>query len=109
MNEEISKYLSDEVVQQVLKDLILAGFTPPPLIDYSQAYLPLLEFFKEEIDKNPKALRTFLYTLDLTENRVGQALANVSKEDGSVVFLTLCLQRAAEKIEWRKKFKEGNY
>lgn len=109
MTSDLSKYLNPDVVQQVLKDLVLAGFTPPTVVDYTQAYLPLLEFFKEEINRNPTALRTFLYTIDLTENRVGQALANVSKEEGAQVFLTLCLQRAFEKIEWRKKFKDGDY
>ena len=109
MSQAISKYLNEEVIQQVVTDLVLAGFTPPPIIDYTQAYGPLLDFFKGEINSHPTALRTFLYTLDLTENRVGQAFANVGKTEGAAVFLELCLQRAAEKIEWRKKFKEGNY
>lgn len=99
-----SKKINEEVYQQILKDLTLAGFQMINIPGHENGYDYLYDFFQTHLKSSPTSLRRFLYTADITEQTIVNKVTSHIPNEAAAQLLELALERMQLKIDLRKKY-----
>lgn len=99
-----SKKINEEVYQQILKDLTLAGFQMINIPGHENGYDYLYDIFQTHLKFAPTNLRRFLYTADITEQTIANSVTSHIPNEAAAQLLELALERMQLKIDLRKKY-----
>jgi len=112
MNEELNKEEIFSIQKFVSKDFIKNDYSSlVPNNDYER----LEEFrkyftekMKDMLDKNYNLLINTLYRIDISEKKLAELFAAKNKESIPQKLAELIIERQIEKINFRKRYREGN-
>lgn len=95
--------MKDEALISVASAL---GF--PNTLDEANLYTELSDYLNELINTDFNKLVSILYRMDVSESKVRAELVNESSNmSAGEIIAKLLIEREQQKIEWRKKYKNG--
>lgn len=112
MNEELNKEEIFSIQKFVSKDFVKNDYSSlVPNNDYER----LEEFrkylsdkMKDMLDKNYNLLINTLYRIDISEKKLSELFSAKNKESIPQKLADLIIERQIEKINYRKRYREGN-
>ena len=112
MKEELNKEEIFSIQKFVSKDFIKNDYSSlVPNNDYERLeefrnYLT--EKIKDMLDKNYNLLINTLYRIDISEKKLAELFSAKNKESIPQKLADLIIERQIEKINFRKRYREGN-
>jgi hypothetical protein len=112
MNEELNKEEIFSIQKFVSKDFVKNDYSSlVPNNDYERLeefrnYLT--EKMKDMLDKNYNLLINTLYRIDISEKKLAELFSAKNKESIPQKLADLIIERQIEKINFRKRYREGN-
>lgn len=112
MNEELNKEEIFSIQKFVSKDFIKSDYSSlVPNNDYERLEefrKYLTEKMKDMLDKNYNLLINTLYRIDISEKKLAELFSAKNKESIPQKLADLIIERQIEKINFRKRYREGN-
>ena len=112
MNEELNKEEIFSIQKFVSKDFVKNDYSSlVPNNDYERLEefrKYLTEKMKDMLDKNYNLLINTLYRIDINEKKLAELFADKNKESIPQKLAELIIERQIEKINFRKRYREGN-
>ncbi len=112
MNEELNKDEIFSIQKFVSKDFVKNGYSSlVPNNDYERLEefrKYLTEKMKDMLDKNYNLLINTLYRIDISEKKLAELFSSKNKEFIPQKLADLIIERQIEKINFRKRYREGN-
>ncbi|MBE0551604.1 MAG: hypothetical protein IH619_04415 [Ignavibacterium sp.] len=112
MNEELNKEEIFSIQKFVSKDFIKNDYSSlVPNNDYERLEefrKYLTEKMKDMLDKNYNLLINTLYRIDISEKKLAELFSAKNKESIPQKLADLIIERQIEKINFRKRYREGN-
>lgn len=111
MNDMLNKEEIYSIQKFVSKDFVKSDYSSLiPSNDYEKLEefrKYLTEKMKEMLDKNYNLLINTLYRIDISEKKLSQLFAAKNKESIPEKLADLIIERQIEKINFRKRYREG--
>lgn len=111
MNDMLNKEEIYSIQKFVSKDFVKSDYSSLiPSNDYEKLEefrKYLTEKMKEMLDKNYNLLINTLYRIDISEKKLSQLFAAKNKESIPEKLANLIIERQIEKINFRKRYREG--
>jgi hypothetical protein len=112
MNEELNKEEIFSLQKFVSKDFVKTDYSSlVPNNDYERLEefrKYLTEKMKDMLDKNYNLLINTLYRIDISEKKLAELFSAKNKESIPQKLADLIIERQIEKINFRKRYREGN-
>jgi len=112
MNEELNKEEIFFIQKFVSKDFVKNDYSSlVPNNDYERLEefrKYLTEKMKDMLDKNYNLLINTLYRIDISEKKLAELFSAKNKESIPQKLADLIIERQIEKINFRKRYREGN-
>ena len=112
MNQELNKEEIFSIQKFVSKDFVKNDYSSLiPSNDYEQLEefrKYLTEKMKDLLDKNYNLLINTLYRIDISEKKLTELFSSKNKESIPQKLADLIIERQIEKINFRKRYREGN-
>lgn len=112
MNEELNKEEIFSIQKFVSKDFIKNDYSSlVPNNDYERLEefrKYLTEKMKDMLDKNYNLLINTLYRIDISEKKLAELFSAKNKESIPQKLADIIIERQIEKINFRKRYREGN-
>lgn len=98
--------MKSEALISVVNTLGLSDATD--VSDETNLHTALSHYLNELINTDFNKLVSILYRMDVSESKVRQELANASSDTSAgEIIARLLIEREQQKIEWRRKYKNG--
>lgn len=94
----------DELTQYINKDL---GIELPVYTGMEELHLQLSNYINDLIKRDFQKLVSYLYRIDVNENKLKGLLKQLADEDSGNIIATLIIERQLQKIKTRKEFSSG--
>jgi hypothetical protein len=91
-----------DIVHDFSKDMNLLGWKVDIGLFPNQE--SLVAFIQDMFVKDRSMLVELLYRMNISENEMGQALANADKYNFAVIYCRKIIERSIQRIELRKRF-----
>ena len=112
MNDNLNKNEILSLQKSVSKDFVRTDFSSLiPNNDFERLEefrKYLTEKMKDMLDKNYNLLINTLYRIDISEKKVSELFSSKNKELIPEKLADLIIERQIEKINFRKRYREGN-
>ena len=112
MNEELNKEEIFSIQKFVSKDFVKNDYSSlVPNNDYERLEefrKYLTDKMKDMLDKNYNLLINTLYRIDISENKLAELFSAKNKDSIPQKLADLIIERQIEKINYRKRYREGN-
>ncbi|MDP2364872.1 MAG: hypothetical protein Q8M94_14025 [Ignavibacteria bacterium] len=112
MNENLNKEEIFSIQKFVSKDFAKSDYSSLiPSNDFEKLEefrKYLTEKMKDMLDKNYNLLINTLYRIDISEKKLGELFSSKNKESIPQKLADLIIERQIEKINFRKRYREGN-
>lgn len=112
MNEELNKEEIFSIQKFVSKDFVKNDYSSlVPNNDYERLEefrKYLTDKMKDLLDKNYNLLINTLYRIDISENKLAELFSAKNKDSIPQKLADLIIERQIEKINYRKRYREGN-
>jgi hypothetical protein len=112
MNEELNKEEIFFIQKFVSKDFVKNDYSSlVPNNDYERLEefrKYLTEKMKDMLDKNYNLLINTLYRIDISEKKLSELFSAKNKDSIPQKLADLIIERQIEKINFRKRYREGN-
>ncbi|MEO8232637.1 MAG: hypothetical protein ABI638_10155 [Ignavibacteriota bacterium] len=112
MNEELNKEEISSIQKFVSKDFVKtdsSSLIPSNDFERLEEFRKYLtEKMKDLLDKNYNLLINTLYRIDISENKLAALFSNKNKESIPEKLADLIIERQIQKIEFRRRYREGN-
>lgn len=112
MNKELNKEEVSSVQKFVSKDFVKNDYSSLiPNNDFEKLEefrKYLTEKMKDMLDKNYNLLINTLYRIDISEKKLSELFSSKNKESIPEKLSDLIIERQIEKIEFRRRYREGN-
>ena len=112
MNENLNKEEIFSIQKFVSKDFVKSDYSSLiPTNDFEKLEefrKYLTEKMKDMLDKNYNLLINTLYRIDISEKKLAELFSNKNKESIPQKLADLIIERQIEKINFRKRYREGN-
>ena len=112
MNEELNKDEIFSIQKFVSKDFVKtdnSSLIPNNDFEKLEEFRKYLtEKMKDMLDKNYNLLINTLYRIDISEKKLAALFSNKNKESIPEKLADLIIERQIQKIEFRKRYREGN-
>ena len=112
MNEDLNKEEIFSIQKFVSKDFVksdYSSFIPTNDFEKLEEFRKYLtEKMKDMLDKNYNLLINTLYRIDISEKKLAELFSNKNKESIPHKLADLIIERQIEKINFRKRYREGN-
>ncbi|HEX9252033.1 MAG TPA: hypothetical protein VF870_07310 [Ignavibacteriaceae bacterium] len=111
MNEELNKEEIFSIQKFVSKDFVKSDYSSLiPSNDFEKLEefrKYLTEKMKEMLDKNYNLLINTLYRIDISEKKLAELFSSKNKESIPPKLADLIIERQIEKINFRRRYREG--
>ncbi len=112
MNEELNKDEIFSIQKFVSKDFVKNDYSSlVPNNDYERIEefrKYLTEKMRDMLDKNYNLLINTLYRIDISEKKLAGLFSSKNKESIPEKLADLIIERQIQKIEFRRRYREGN-
>ena len=112
MNEDLNKEEIYSIQKFVSKDFVKSDYSSLiPTNDFEKLEefrIYLTEKMKDMLDKNYNLLINTLYRIDISEKKLAELFSSKNKEYIPQKLADLIIERQIEKINFRKRYREGN-
>jgi hypothetical protein len=112
MNEELNKEEIFSIQKFVSKDFVKNDYSSlVPNNDYERLEefrKYLTDKMKDMLDKNYNLLINTLYRIDISEKKLSELFSAKNKESIPQKLADLIIERQIEKINYRRRYREGN-
>jgi len=112
MNEELNKEEIFSIQKFVSKDFVKNDYSSlVPNNDYERLEefrIYLTDKMKDMLDKNYNLLINTLYRIDISEKKLAELFSAKNKESIPQKLADLIIERQIEKINYRRRYREGN-
>ncbi len=112
MNEELNKDEIFSIQKFVSKDFVKNDYSSlVPNNDYERLEefrKYLTDKMKDMLDKNYNLLINTLYRIDISEKKLSELFSAKNKDSIPQKLADLIIERQIEKINYRKRYREGN-
>ena len=112
MNEDLNKEEIFFIQKFVSKDFVKSDYSSLiPTNDFEKLEefrKYLTEKMKDMLDKNYNLLINTLYRIDISEKKLAELFSSKNKEYIPQKLADLIIERQIEKINFRKRYREGN-
>ena len=112
MNEDLNKEEIFSIQKFVSKDFVKSDYSSLiPTNDFEKLEefrKYLTEKMKDLLDKNYNLLINTLYRIDISEKKLAELFSSKNKEYIPQKLADLIIERQIEKINFRKRYREGN-
>ena len=112
MNEDLNKEEIYSIQKFVSKDFVKSDYSSLiPTNDFEKLEefrKYLTEKMKDMLDKNYNLLINTLYRIDISEKKLAELFSSKNKEYIPQKLADLIIERQVEKINFRKRYREGN-
>lgn len=112
MNENLNKEEIFSIQKFVSKDFVKSDYSSLiPTNDFKKLEefrKYLTEKMKDMLDKNYNLLINTLYRIDISEKKLAELFSSKNKEYIPQKLADLIIERQIEKINFRKRYREGN-
>lgn len=112
MNEDLNKEEIYSIQKFVSKDFVKSDYSSLiPTNDFEKLEefrKYLTEKMKDMLDKNYNLLINTLYRIDISEKKLAELFSSKNKEYIPQKLADLIIERQIEKINFRKRYREGN-
>ncbi len=112
MNEDLNKEEIFSIQKFVSKDFVKtdnSSFIPINDFERLEEFRKYLtEKMKDLLDKNYSLLINTLYRIDISEKQLAVLFSNKNKESIPEKLADLIIERQIQKIEFRRRYREGN-
>jgi hypothetical protein len=112
MNEDLNKEEIFSIQKFVSKDFVksdYSSFIPTNDFEKLEEFRKYLtEKMKDMLDKNYNLLINTLYRIDISEKKLAGLFSSKNKESIPQKLADLIIERQIEKINFRKRYREGN-
>lgn len=112
MNEDLNKEEIFSIQKFVSKDFVKSDYSSLiPTNDFEKLEefrKYLTEKMKDMLDKNYNLLINTLYRIDISEKKLAELFSSKNKEYIPQKLADLIIERQIEKINFRKRYREGN-
>ena len=112
MNENLNKEEIFSIQKFVSKDFVKSDYSSLiPTNDFEKLEefrKYLTEKMKDMLDKNYNLLINTLYRIDISEKKLAELFSSKNKEYIPQKLADLIIERQIEKINFRKRYREGN-
>ena len=112
MNEELNKDEIFSIQKFVSKDFVKNDYSSlVPNNDYERLEefrKYLTDKMKDMLDKNYNLLINTLYRIDISEKKLSELFSAKNKDSIPQKLANLIIERQIEKINYRKRYREGN-
>ncbi len=96
---------NNELILSINTELALSL---PEKISYKELHILLTACINDLIKNDFEKLVTYLYRIDVSEQKLKSLLQQNPGEDAGLIISTLIIERQEQKIKTRKQFKEDN-
>ena len=112
MKEELNKEEVFSLQKSVSKDFIKSDYSSLiPNNDFERLEefrKYLTEKMKDMLDNNYNLLIDTLYRIDISERKIGELFSSKNKESVPGKLADLIIERQIEKIDYRRRYREGS-
>ncbi len=98
--------LEAEVCVQIKKDFILAGFDFGIKEPFSTN--EFIAFISKSYQYHGKQFKRILYTFDITEGQIAEALSDLKNEEALITLAQILVNKAKSKIAFRKQYSRSS-